>query len=173
MAHPGRSATLSDVAAEAGVSLATASRVLHGTRPVGTELVSRVAEAAARLQYAPNAQAQAMAKGTTTVVGLLVHDIADPYFSSIAAGVSREADEAGLLVMLSSSMGRSDQELRYLRALRAQRSRAVILVGSRRTDDPEGAALRAEIRAFENSGGRVVAISQARLPVDTLVGPRR
>lgn len=169
MAVPGRAATLSDVAAAAGVSTATASRVLHGTRTVGAELSARVAEAAARLQYAPNAQAQAMATGSTTVVGLLVHDIADPYFSSIAAGVSRAADESGFLVMLSTLNGRPEHELRYLRALRAQRVRAAILVGSRRSDEADLHLLRAEVRAFEEAGGRVVAISQASLPVDTLV----
>lgn len=170
MAQPGGSVTLSDVARAAGVSVATASRALNGsTRTVRADLAERVAAAAARLDYAPNAQAQAMARGATTTVGLVVHDITDPYFSAIAAGVTSAADEAGLLVMLSNTLGRPDQELRYLRALRAQRGRAAILVGSRRTDDDQTAALVAEVRAFEQAGGRVVAVSQGRLPVDTVV----
>lgn len=162
--------TLSDVAAEAGVSVATASRALNGSaRTVRPDLGARVAAAARALDYSPNAQAQAMAKGATTVVGLIVQDIADPYFSAIAAGVTRTADEAGLLVMLSNTLGRPEQELRYLRALRAQRGRAAILVGSRRTGSEQAKALRTEIAAFEQSGGRIVAVSQARLPVDTVV----
>ncbi|MEO6997049.1 MAG: LacI family DNA-binding transcriptional regulator [Terracoccus sp.] len=168
MVQGGSAVTLSDVAREAGVSVATASRALNGsTRVVRPDLAERVSAAARRLDYAPNAQAQAMARGATTVVGLIVHDIADPYFSAIASGVSRAADDAGLLVMLSATLGRPEQEVRYLRALRAQRGRATIIVGSRRTErDP---SLTTEIRAFEAAGGRVVAISQARLPVDTLV----
>lgn len=169
MSRPRGPVTLSDVAREAGVSVATASRALNGsTRTVGPALVARVTTAARLLQYAPNAQAQAMATGATNVVGLLVHDIADPYFSAIASGVSRAADEAGLLVMLSTTMGRPNDEVRYLRALRAQRGRAVILAGSRRVDGDYG-TLATEIKAFERAGGKVVAISQARLPVDTIV----
>ncbi len=168
MAQAGAAVTLSDVAREAGVSVATASRALNGsTRTVRPHLAERVAAAAKLLDYAANAQAQAMAKGATTVLGLIVHDIADPYFSAIASGVSRAADDAGLLVMLSATLGRPEQEVRYLRALRAQRGRAAIIVGSRRTERDR--ALDAEITAFEQAGGRVVAISQARLPVDTLV----
>ncbi|TWP33942.1 LacI family DNA-binding transcriptional regulator [Leekyejoonella antrihumi] len=170
MVQSGGSVTLSDVAREAGVSVATASRALNGSsRTVRPDLSARVAAAARRLDYAPNAQAQAMARGATTMVGLIVHDIADPYFSAIAAGVSRAADDAGLLVMLSNTLGRPEQELRYLKALRAQRGRAAILVGSQRTDRDHSAAVSSEVAAFEHAGGRVVAISQARLPVDTIV----
>lgn len=164
------SVTLSDVAREAGVSLATASRALNGSsRTVGRVLSDRVTAAAKRLNYATNAQAQAMAKGTTTMVGLLVHDITDPYFSAIAAGVSKAADDAGLLVMLSNTLGEPEQELRYLRALRTHQSRAAIIVGSRRVDRDASSPLGAEIKAYEQAGGRVVAISQALLPVDTIV----
>lgn len=165
-----RTVTLSDVAREAGVSVATASRALNGSaRVVRPDLSARVIAAAQRLDYAANAQAQAMAKGATTVVGLIVQDISDPYFSAIAAGVSRFAEEAGLLVMLCNTYGRPEHELRYLRAVRAQRGRAALLVGSRRAHADGLSALRAEIVAYEHAGGRVVAVSQARLPVDTVV----
>ena len=58
-------------------------------------------EAAARLDYSPNLSAQAVARGTTTTVALLVADIADPYFSSIAAGVIAEADTERLIVTMA------------------------------------------------------------------------
>ena len=85
--------TLADVAAAAGVSLATASRALHGAsgRSVRPELAQRVTAAALRLGYSANAHAQAMVTGTTTTVGLIVHDIADPYAAAIAAGVMSAA----------------------------------------------------------------------------------
>lgn len=162
--------TLSDVAREAGVSVATASRALNGSsRTVRAELSARVIAVAQRLDYAPNAQAQAMAKGATTMVGLIVHDISDPYFSAIAAGISRAAEDGGLLVMLCNTLGRPGQELRYLKAVRAQRGLAAVLVGSRRTQRDGSKELEAEIEAYEHAGGRVVAVSQARLPVDTVV----
>ena len=99
------SVTLSDVAREAGVSLATASRAINGSanRTVRADLRDRVLAAATRLRYTPDANAQAMARGRTTSLGLVVHDIADPYFSSIAAGVARAAERAGLQVTLAST----------------------------------------------------------------------
>ncbi|MCK5754943.1 MAG: LacI family DNA-binding transcriptional regulator, partial [Mycobacterium sp.] len=72
---------LQDVAARAGVSQATASRVLNGsTRIPGEGVADRVRAAARELGYKPNAQAQALARASTGLLGLIVHDIADPYF---------------------------------------------------------------------------------------------
>lgn len=166
--------TLSDVAREAGVSLATASRAINGsTRQVREDLRARVLAAAARLNYTPNAQAQAMARGRTAVVGLVVHDIADPYFATIAAGVMRLADEHRLLVTVNSTAGRPERELDYLAALRGQRGRAVILAGSR-VESPElHEELTREVAAFEAGGGRVVVIGQPRLRTDTVVVANR
>ncbi|MBC9824102.1 LacI family DNA-binding transcriptional regulator [Terrabacter sp. MAHUQ-38] len=162
--------TLLDVANEAGVSLATASRAINGsTRKVREDLRERVLEAAIKLNYSANAPAQAMARGRTDVVGLIVHDIADPYFSSIAAGVMGAAESHDLLVTLGSTVRRPERELDYLRVLRGQRSRAVILAGSRVDDESLLARLREQGEAFERSGGRVVVISQNRLPFDTVV----
>ena len=167
--HQAGAVTLQDVANEAGVSAATASRAFNGsTRKVRDDLLARVLAAAAKLNYSANAQAQAMARGRTNVVGLLVHDIADPYFSSIAAGVMQAADEHHLLVTLGSTMRRPERELEYLAGLRGQRGRAAILAGSRVDDPPLMEALNKEIHAFEDSGGRVVVIGQQRLPVDTV-----
>src|SRR3954452_8748881 len=81
--------TLADVARAAGVSLATASRALNGApgRTVRAELAERVAAAAKALNYSPNATAQAMVRGQTSTVGLIVHDIADPFAAAVASGV--------------------------------------------------------------------------------------
>ncbi|WP_298330666.1 LacI family DNA-binding transcriptional regulator [Haloactinopolyspora sp.] len=168
--HHRGSVTLMDVAARAGVSLATASRALNGSnRKVGDALRQRVVDAATSLNYAPNAQAQAMARGRTNVIGLVVHDIADPYFSSIAAGVMEAAEGHHVLVTLASTLRRPEREIDYVVALRGQRSRAVILAGSRVDDEPRATALKRELEAFEDSGGTVVAITQNKLPVDTVV----
>ncbi|GAB2743398.1 LacI family DNA-binding transcriptional regulator [Salinifilum aidingensis] len=162
--------TLADVAREAGVSLATASRVLNGSdRAVGDDLRDRVQAVAERLNYSPSAPAQAVARGRTNVVGLVVPDIADPYFSTIAAGVIRRAEPHGLMVTLSSTSQRPEREAEYVAALRHQRARGVILVGSRTTESEPEEALRTEIDAFDAAGGRVVAVSQNRLSCDTVV----
>lgn len=153
-------ATLHDVAREAGVSLATASRSLNGsTRKVNEELRQRVLATAARLDYSPNLSAQAVARGTSTTVALLVADIADPYFSQIAAGVAAEADRTQLIVTMAATEREPQRELELVRTLRGQRPRAMILAGSRSIDDPTDGALGTELAAYERAGGRVVLIS--------------
>jgi LacI family transcriptional regulator len=167
-------ATLHDVAREAGVSLATASRSLNGsTRKVNEEYRKRVLEAAARLDYSPNLSAQAVARGTTTTVALLVADIADPYFSSIAAGVIAEADHERLIVTMAATERDPERELELVRTLRGQRPRVMILAGSRPTTDPTGGALGEELGAYERSGGRVVLISRNEYDLRTVLVDNR
>lgn len=161
--------TLTEVAVKAGVSLATASRVLNGSaRVVGEPLRSRVLDAAEELGYRANALAQATARGSSNLVGLVVHDVADPYFSAIADGVIRCAEERGLVVVLGSTRRDPEQELRYVSALRSQRAQAVILAGSRSTDAERTARLVKEIDGFRAGGGRVAVISQNRLGTHTV-----
>lgn len=165
----GAPATLHDVAREAGVSLATASRSLNGsTRKVNEEYRQRVLTAAAKLNYSPNLSAQAVARGTTTTVALLVADIADPIFSQIAAGVVREADRERLIVTVAATDRDPERELELVRTMRGQRPRVLILAASRREDDPHNAALEAELRAYEANGGRVAFVSATDLDFRTV-----
>lgn len=165
----GRPATLQDVADAAGVSLATASRAINGsTRRVKEPLRLHVLEVAARLNYQPNLQAQAVARGRTSVIGLLLHDIADPYFAEIAAGVSQEAERHGLLVTLASTQRSPEREIAHLVGLRAQRAQGVIIAGSRVDDDAVTSRLGSEIDQFRRSGGKVTLISQDILHADTV-----
>jgi LacI family transcriptional regulator len=161
--------TLSEVAQLAGVSVATASRVLNGSaRAVGAELRHRVLAAAAELDYIANVHAQAIARGSSDVVGLVVHDIADPYFSTIAAGVMAAAEESGLIVSLGSTLASAERELDYVAMLRAQRARALVLAGSRTTNPAQTRRLAREVQAFRSAGGRVACVSQALLGTDTV-----
>ncbi|MDE3722193.1 LacI family DNA-binding transcriptional regulator [Nocardiopsis sp. N85] len=161
--------TLEQVAEHAGVSLATASRVINGsTRQVSQRLRDKVNASAEELGYLANASAQTLARNSSSLVGLLVHDISDPYFSSIAAGVTRCAEERGLVLVLGSTNRSAQKEGRVLAALRSHRAKAVILVGSRSTDEESNARLIGEIEAFRRQGGRVACVSQPGLPADTV-----
>lgn len=152
--------TLSQVAREAGVSLATASRVLNGSdRRPAEHIAERVRDAAESLGYVANAQAQALARSTTGLVGLVVHDIADPYFSSIAKGVQRRARTDRHQLLLAATDG-TDQ-LDAVAAFSSHRTDAIIMAGSRRREiDPR---LLAELTRYQKNGGRVVTIGQAWL----------
>lgn len=161
--------TLHDVAREAGVSLATASRAINGsTRRVRDDYRARVLAAAKRLNYKPNYAAQAVARGTTTTVGLLVGDVSDPYFSRIAAGVIEAADAAGLAVTMAATGRDSSRELDLVRTMAAQRPRVMIVAGSRLAGNPDQPALIEELTALAESGGRVIMISQPVLPFPTV-----
>ena len=163
-------ATLHDVAREAGVSLATASRSLNGSaRKVNEDYRQRVIEAAQRLGYTTNLFAQAVAKGSTTTVALLVADIADPYFSSIAAGVIDAASEERLVVTIAVTGRDAQRELDTVRALRGQRPRVMILAGSRTTGSAFEVQLRSELSSFEDTGGKVAFISQDAAPFATVL----
>ncbi|HUD37379.1 MAG TPA: LacI family DNA-binding transcriptional regulator [Streptosporangiaceae bacterium] len=163
-------ATLQDVADRAGVSLTTASRVLSdGPRRVGTQFVTRVNQAAAELGYTANLQARAVATGQSNMVGVVVHDIADPYFSSIAAGLIDVVYARQLLACLSSTSAGEAGEREYVALMRAQRARAVIIIGSRSTDAAMLAGLREEIAAFTGSGGRAACVGQDLLGIDTIL----
>lgn len=171
---PSKVVTLGEVARAAGVSLATASRALNGsTRRVNADLAQRVLEAAGQLGYVPNVHAQAIARGSSSVVGLVVPDIDDPYFSAIAAGVMTAAERAGFVVSIGATRRNAERELTYLGMLRAQRARAVILVGSRSSDHSLTERLAREVAAFQNAGGRVACVSQPRLGTDTVTPENR
>ncbi|MFE9424837.1 LacI family DNA-binding transcriptional regulator [Kitasatospora sp. NPDC006697] len=162
--------TLQQVATRAGVSIATASRALHGGhgRVVNEELRSRVLAAAAELSYVSNAPAQALARSRTSVVGLLVHDVADPYFGAIATGVMRAAAEFDLMVMLAASFREPQLELDYLVRLRTQRARAIVLAGSGFTDQAFTARLGESLAGFAEDGGRVVCVGDHGVDTDTV-----
>ena len=161
--------TLEQVAQHAGVSLATASRVINGsTRQVSERLREKVNASAEELGYLANASAQTLARNSSALVGLLVHDIADPYFSSIARGVTRHTEEQGLVTVLGTTHRSAQKEGTLLATLRAHRAKAIVLVGSRSTDEESNARLVREIEAFQQQGGRVACVSQPGLPADTV-----
>lgn len=166
--------TLKQVADEADVSLATASRVLHrsGGREVRADLAKRVQAAADRLGYVLNPHAQALARARSSAVGLIVHEVTDPYFAAIAAGAMHAAHAEAIMVMMAATFRDPELEADYLGRLKAQGARGVLLAGSGSQRASEKMA--EAITAFTRDGGRVVAVG-ARLeaPVDAVVPANR
>jgi len=162
--------TLQDVADRAGVSLTTASRVVNeGARKVGPAMAERVNRAVAELGYQANLQARAVATGYTSMIGVTVGNIDDPYFSSIAAGLIEATDARQFLVCISRTSSGERGERDFVSLMRAQRARAVVLIGSRSDNVVAREALHAEIGAFAASGGRVACVGQDLLGVDTIM----
>lgn len=148
--------TLNDVARLAGVSKATASRVLSGSRDrVSPERAARVMEAADELDYVPNPHAQALATAASPMVAVIVHDVGDPYFSEIARGALRVAAEEDRLVVICNTFRDPARELAYVSEMRAQRIHAILLAGSSTLGLEMGGGLSEELDAFRDEGGRV------------------
>jgi LacI family transcriptional regulator len=156
--------TLIDVARRAGVSQPTASRVLNGSaRSPAPQVVEAVQKAAADLGYVPNAQAQALARSSTGLLGLVVHDIADPYFSTIAAGIESVAAAHGMQMLMTSTFRNVTSEVAAVEAFMARRADAIIMVGSRWTtlEAAEAAErLATGLARYTSHRGRVAVIGQ-------------
>lgn len=167
--------TLSDVARRAGVSLATASRALNGApgRTVRPELRDRVHAAAIELNYVPHAAAQTMARGLSTSLCLLVNEIADPYFASIASGVTASASSQGHIVTLSSTGIDAHARAEVVDLMAAQRVRGLIVAGSVRPDDPGLPELRAALARLSATGARVTTIGAEELGYSSVLLPNR
>ena len=154
--------TLTEVARLAGVSPATASRVLNGSsRKPGKDIAERVRQAAESLGYIPNAQAQGLAKSSSGLIGLIVHDIADPYFAAIARGVQEAAREQRRMVLLATTGGGPAEEKEAVAAFAARRADSIVIAGSRscRSEDQEGnAELAAELDRYCRNGGQVAVV---------------
>jgi LacI family transcriptional regulator len=126
-AAPERPVGIRDVAARAGVSPATASRVLNGSATVSALLRMRVLDAAASLGYRPNSLARSLRRQRTQTIGVIVSDIANPHHSEAVRVMEDVASQAGWRVVLCNSDERVDKQRAYLRLLADERVGAVIL----------------------------------------------
>ncbi|HVK25700.1 MAG TPA: LacI family DNA-binding transcriptional regulator [Actinokineospora sp.] len=162
--------TLADVARQAGVSPATVSRIVSGsTKSVSDELRERVLRAVEELRYVPNAHAQLLARSDRSTVGVVVHDVSDPYFAEITRGLQRIATEQGKLVIICNSYRDPDRELAYVDLLRAQQAEAIILAGSGYLDPAFTKSLGAQLAAYTATGGRVSVIGRHDLAGDAVL----
>lgn len=121
------SITIRDVARTAGVSPATVSRVLNAPEGVSADLRSRVLAAVESLGYRPNSQARSLRTRATAVLGLIISDITNPFFTSMVRAVEDVASEAGYSVILANADEDLDKEQRYLEVAVAERLAGVVL----------------------------------------------
>lgn len=107
------------VAQAAGVSPTTVSHVLSGNRPVSPGTAARVRATMTDMGYVPNHAAKSLRSGFTRTIGLLIPDIANPYFAALAKGVEDAAAKHGYTVVFSSTGFDRKREDRYLDVMRA------------------------------------------------------
>jgi LacI family transcriptional regulator len=151
--------SLRDVARSAGVSVSTASRVISGSsHPVSQGTRVKVLAAAEQLGFEPNRLARALATARSQIIGVVVHDVSDPYFAEIVRGLEDGLEDHALFV--ASSDRDPDKELSLIRAFTAQRVDAIVLVASGLVLEDYQPKVEALLRRYEALGGVVVAMSE-------------
>lgn len=110
-------ATVLDVAKRAGVSPMTVSRVVNSSGPVSPKLRTRVEKALKETGYVPNSVARNLRTKRTDTIGLVMPDITNPFFTHVVRGVEVAARDAGLLLLLTNTDQRPDEEARVVSML--------------------------------------------------------
>ena len=137
-------ATIRDVARRAGVAISTASAAINRSAPVSDEVIKKVEQAVLEIGYVPHGAAQSLRLGQSRLIGLIVPDIANPYFATIARVIESACLEAGYLAAVYSTNEDYDREQQILRMMRAHRVAGLILIPTR-SDAEHGESLAREI----------------------------
>jgi len=124
----GKRATIQDVAAQAGVSIATVSRVLTGRAFVDEEKARHVRQAMQTLQYQPSRAARAMRVNRSAILGLLISDIRNPFFTSLIRGVEDITQREGYSLLLCNTDENPRKERQYVDVLCAEGIAGAIVV---------------------------------------------
>ncbi len=158
-----------DVAAHAGVSVATVSNVLNRPEIVAEATRRRVLASIGALGFVRNESARQLRAGRSRVIGLVVLDVANPFFTDVARGVEDEASTAGLSVILCNSDDKRDKETRYLDLLEEHRVQGVLITPVQGADE--------RITRLQRRGTPVVLVdsrspsrAQCSVSVDDVLG---
>src|SRR5262249_14678353 len=116
-----------DVAHEARVSVFTVSAVINNKGRVSATLARRVEAAIHKLNYRPNLLARSLAKQQTHTFGMIVTDMANPFFPAIVRAAEDAAQKSGYTVLLCNSDDKQEKESRYLELLLSKRVDGIIL----------------------------------------------
>jgi LacI family transcriptional regulator len=140
-------ASLRDVAREAGLSTAAVSRHLNGTLDLPAATRERIETAVRRLAYRPNPHARRLSLGRSDTITLIVPDIANPFFATLAASIERAASGRGMIVQLHTTSNLEAREIAVLHLAADHRSDGVVFCTNRRPGPAVAEAIAALPRA--------------------------
>ncbi len=158
--------TIRDVAARAGVSVATVSRVLAGNYPTAPATRSKVMRAVRDLDYVVNVHARALAGISAKMIAVVVDAVTAPFYAYVAQGAEEQAAEDGRLCLICTTGGDPARELAIVKLMREQRADAVILVGSVVPSEDYTARMTQYAHALSAAGTRLVLCGRPALGPD-------
>ena len=162
-------ASIVQVAELAGVSIATASRVIsNADYKVNLKTRERVLAAAAQLNYTPNALARGMKTQHSNMLGILVGDNSDPYYAEIVRGVEDVANDNGYLTIVCNTDRQPAKELKYLQTLGDFRASGIIFAGGGLTEPGYPEKLAEKVAEMTSRGSAVITLAQHTLNVPSV-----
>lgn len=145
-------ATLKEVALQAGVSTATVSNVLNGKKYVSNEVKEQVHSAMQSLNYQPNIIAKSLRIQESRIIGLLISDIANPFFSSVVRGIENELAANDYNILLCNTDSSVEKEREYLEGLIGKRIDGLVVSSAGNTGD--------YFRSLERTGVPIVFLNR-------------
>lgn len=161
-----RPSTIRDVAAKAGVSVATVSRTLAGNYPVSADTRARVMAAVDSLHYVVNVHAKALSGRVAGPIALVIKDITGPSLAHVAAGVEQEAATRGRLSLVCATRDDPAREDDLVQLMREQHAAAVVLVGGAVPDEAYHRRMAEYARALDAAGSRLVLCGRPPVPAE-------
>ena len=159
--------SIKDIASEAGVSTATVSHVINKTRFVSEEVRERVLKAIELHEYYPNAHARSLASGNSRILGLVISDIANPFFPELVKSIEAAAFEHGYDVVLSNTNYDTERTSHYVRRFIERKVAGVAVMTSEMDKSLIEDLARREVSAvFLDSGEVGMHISNLRVGYD-------
>lgn len=123
--------TIYDIAKLANVSVATVSRVINDTAPVKDSTRKKIEALIQQYQFQPNAMARSLLKKETGIIGIIVPDLTNPFYTEVLAGAETEAYSTGHTFLLMNAIGNYEKESAYLSMLRERRVDGMLFLGGR------------------------------------------
>src|SRR5919198_3729987 len=146
--------TIQDVATDAGVSAMTVSRVINDSPRVRADTRERVEASIARLGYVPNRLARGLIQRKTHAFGVIVPDVANPFFTLVVRGVEQVAWRAGYHVILCDTQGDPERERGYIEDMIAFQVEGVLIA-------PVGDRSRPNLRVFSRNNVPFVLVDRS------------
>ncbi len=161
--------SIKDVAKKAGVSPTTVSRVINNSdHPVSESTKKLVESAIAELDFEPNRLAQGLINNKSNIIGVIVHDISDPYFAEILKGIEEIISDYDYIINIYNTFRDIDKELKAVNTLRALRADGIVFAGGSLLNKRYEDKMHWYVDQLRNNGTVVVGVASHPFSIKTI-----